>query len=170
MSGTISRRGCTASRQFCTAGHRFGTRSRPMATVAGLCLLLASGSTAAPAAGISIAHPVLRVAHAGAKTGAGYLAISNHGKVEDRLISVETQGANRSDLHGTVAVGTVMQMRLAAGGVPIPAGATVKFAPGGLHVMFIGLKMPLPPGTRLKARLIFARVGAVDVQFKAEIP
>ena len=61
-----------------------------------------------------------------------------------------------------------MQMRARAGGVPIPAGGKVAFAPGGLHVMFIGLKAAITPGQMIKARLTFERAGAVDVAFKAE--
>jgi len=118
--------------------------------------------------GLHIDHPVIRVASSQSKTGAGFMTIMNHGKKPDRLMAVETTAANRADLHGTVAVGTVMQMRSQAGGVPVPAGATVKLAPGGLHVMFIGLKAPVPPGTSITARLLFEKAGAVDVQFKAE--
>lgn len=151
-------------RQRMDAGRRF-------------CLAIAALCSAIPAAGqdirtdtLHIRAPVLRVAHPAAKTGAGYLTITNHGKTADRLISVQSQWANRSDLHGTVAVGAVMQMRAQADGVVIPAGATVTFAPGGLHVMFIGLKRPVPPGTLVPARLVFARAPALTVQFKAEKP
>ena len=120
------------------------------------------------AGSITIAHPVLRVASPVSKTGAGYLTISNSGAQPDRLIAVTTNAATRSDLHGTIANGNVMQMRAQAGGVPIPAGGRVIFAPGGLHVMFIGLKSPVPVGTKVAARLVFARAGAVDVVFTAQ--
>jgi periplasmic copper chaperone A len=117
---------------------------------------------------LAIAHPVLRVASPVSKTGAGYLAITNSGKTADRLVSVTTTAANRADLHGTVQSGGVMQMRAQTGGVPVPAGATVRFAPGGLHVMFIGLKAAMPVGTPLKARLQFEKAGAIDLEFKTE--
>ena len=115
-----------------------------------------------------ISHPVLRVASPVSKTGAGYMTISNNGKVADRLLSVATTAATRSDLHGSFAQGNVMQMRAQAGGVPIPAGGRVAFAPGGLHVMFIGLKSPLPVGTRLKAQLHFQQAGRVNVEFTTQ--
>lgn len=115
-----------------------------------------------------VAYPVLRVASPVSKTGAGYMTISNSSRQPDRLISVTTSAATRSDLHGSFAQGNVMQMRSAAGGVPIPAGGRVVFAPGGLHVMFIGLKSPLPAGTRIKAQLTFARAGRVDIEFTAQ--
>lgn len=117
---------------------------------------------------LTIDHPVLRVASPVSRTGAGHMTITNRGKTADRLLSVTTAAASRSDLHGTVQNGAVMQMRAQAGGVPVPAGATIRFAPGGLHVMFIGLKTPMQPGALLQARLTFERAGPIDVAFKTQ--
>ena len=117
---------------------------------------------------LAIVGPVLRVASPVSKTGAGYMTISNTGRQPDRLVSITTSAATRADLHGSFAVGQVMQMRAQAGGVPIPAGGRVVFAPGGLHVMFIGLKSPVPVGTRVKAQLQFQRAGRVDIEFTAQ--
>lgn len=136
-------------------------------------LLLAVGASGAAAhdyraGAIKIDHPVIRVASPAAKTGAGFLTIANTGRTADRLLSVTTAAAARSDLHGTVNSGGVMQMRAQAGGVPVPAGGTVTFQPGGLHVMFIGLKQAMPPGTMVDAVLRFEKAGNVAVKFKAE--
>jgi len=120
------------------------------------------------AGSITIDHPVLRIASPVSKTAAGHMTIINRGKTADRLLSVTTAGAGRSDLHGTMQVGQVMQMRPQAQGVPVPAGARVAFAPGGLHVMFIGLKSSMPEGAMLKARLQFEKAGPIDVMFKTE--
>lgn len=120
------------------------------------------------AGSLTIDHPVLRIASPVSKTGAGYLTITNRGKAADRLVSVVTSASSRADLHGTLQSGGVMQMRAQAGGVPVPAGATIRFAPGGLHVMFIGLKTPLREGQMLNARLVFEKAGPIDVQFKTE--
>lgn len=120
------------------------------------------------AGALLVDHPVIRVASPVSKTGAGFMTITNKGKAADRLLSVTTTASARSDLHGTVNQGGIMQMRAQAGGVPIPAGSKVVFAPGGLHVMFIGLKAAVPPGQMIKARLTFERAGSIDVAFKAE--
>ncbi|WP_439544606.1 copper chaperone PCu(A)C [Sandarakinorhabdus sp.] len=117
---------------------------------------------------LTIDHPVLRVASPVSKTGAGFLTVTNRGRQADRLVSVTTSASSRADLHGTIRNGNVMQMRAQTDGVPVPAGATVTFAPGGLHVMFIGLKAPMQPGAMLKARLTFEKAGPVDVEFKTE--
>lgn len=134
-------------------------------------------ATSAPAAAhdyrlgaLTIDHPVIRVASPVSKTGAGFMAITNRGTVPDRLVAVETAVSTRADLHGTISEGGIMKMRAQDGGVPIPPGATVSFAPGGLHVMFIGLKSAVPPGTMVTARLRFERAGSIDVRFKAQGP
>lgn len=125
-------------------------------------------ATPAAAQDIRIETPVLRVASPVSKTGAGYMVIRNTGRTADTLLSVTTDPSTRSDLHGTIQSGGVMKMRAQEGGVPIAPGARVQFAPGGLHIMFIGLKKPVPPGTKVPARLTFARAGVIDVVFTAE--
>jgi len=138
--------------------------------IAGLLLGLSAPSLAHEykAGALLVDHPIIRVASPVSKTGAGFMTITNKGKAVDRLLSVSTAASNRSDLHGTLNEGGVMKMRAQAGGVPIPAGGKVSFAPGGLHVMFIGLKASVQPGQMIKARLMFEKAGPVDVAFKAE--
>lgn len=142
----------------------------PCGPALALALILAAPLAAHDyrAGALRIDHPVIRVASPVSKTGAGYLTITNTGKTPDRLLSVTTTAAARSDLHGTVQRGNVMQMRARASGVPVPAGARISFSPGSLHVMFIGLTLPLPEGRRIKARLHFEKAGSVDVEFKAQ--
>jgi periplasmic copper chaperone A len=50
-------------------------------------------------------------------------------------------------------------------GLPIGAGASVELAPGGTHVMLVGLAAPLEAGKKLELTLVFAVAGeiAVDV-------
>lgn len=134
-------------------------------------LLVAAAPLAAHdyrAGDIAIGHPVLRVASPVSKTGAGYLTLVNRGRTPDRLVAVSTASAARADIHGTTSSNGVMQMRAQADGVTVPPGGTVTFAPGGLHVMFIGLKQSLPPGTMVDARLRFEKAGEVAVKFQAE--
>lgn len=143
---------------------------RQRSAIASLMLAVSAPALAhaTKAGALVVDHPFIRVASPVSKTGAGYMAITNKGKAADRLLSVTTVASTRSDLHGTINQGGIMKMRSAAGGVAIPAGGMVVFAPGGLHVMFIGLKAAVPPGTMIKARLNFEKAGSVDVAFKAE--
>jgi copper(I)-binding protein len=51
--------------------------------------------------------------------------------------------------------GGVMRMRMLPQGVVIPAGGRVDFRPGGLHVMLVGLRQQLVPGSRFPMTLWF---------------
>ena len=59
--------------------------------------------------------------------------------------------------------GGVMQMREIVGGLEIPAHGAVKLAPGGSHLMFLGLKHPLAKGDTVKATLTFEHAGQITV-------
>ena len=55
----------------------------------------------------------------------------------------------------------VMEMRKLEA-VPIPAGAVVTLAPGGLHLMFFDLAGPFAAGESVPVTLQFERAGAVE--------
>jgi copper(I)-binding protein len=54
-------------------------------------------------------------------------------------------------------------MRMVEGGIPIPAGKTVKLEPGGYHLMLKKLKEPLKEGDSVPVTLTFEKAGPVDV-------
>ena len=47
-------------------------------------------------------------------------------------------------------------------------GATVELKPGGLHVMFMGIKAPFREGESVKAVLTFEKAGDIEVEFKID--
>ena len=49
-------------------------------------------------------------------------------------------------------------------GLEIPPGGTVTLAPGGFHLMMMGLKGPLKQGTNVPVTLVFEKAGKIDVQ------
>jgi copper(I)-binding protein len=101
----------------------------------------------------------------GAPTAGGYLTITNTGNEADTLVAISTPAAGMSMAHAMETKDGVMTMHAVDGGVPIPAGATVTFAPNGLHLMFMGLTAALKRGETLPVTLTFAKAGAVDVAF-----
>ncbi len=52
--------------------------------------------------------------------------------------------------------------------IPIPAGATVKIEPGGIHIMLVDLKAPLEPGRPVPLELQFRNAGKVKVSLSIE--
>lgn len=95
------------------------------------------------------------------------MTITNNGDDDDRLVSVDSDFP-RTMVHKTEAVDGVMQMRHQHGGVVIPAGETVTFEPGGLHLMFMGLEKPLKDGEKNDVTLTFENAGNIDVTFNVE--
>ena len=62
----------------------------------------------------------------------------------------------KAEIHSMVHENGVMKMRALPDGIEIPAGGMVKLAPGGLHLMLMGLKQTLQAGQMLEVELIFA--------------
>ena len=60
--------------------------------------------------------------------------------------------------------GNVMRMREVEGGLTIPPGATVALAPGGFHLMMMGLKEPLKQGAQVPVTLVFQSAGSINVE------
>lgn len=117
---------------------------------------------------IRIGHPWARATPHGAKVAGGFLQINNAGSVPDRLVSVATDLAEHAEIHEMAMKDGVMTMRPLADGLAIPAGGEAALKPGGLHLMFVGLKRPLAKGDSFSATLTFERAGSVEVSFKVD--
>ncbi|HEY0291477.1 MAG TPA: copper chaperone PCu(A)C [Hansschlegelia sp.] len=140
------------------------------AAVAALGVLVAGAASAHEykAGDLLIGHPWSRATVPGAKIGGGYFTVTNHGSTPDRLLSVSAPFADKAEMHETTLDDGVAKMRSIEGGLEIKPGETLEFAPGGRHVMFVGLKQPLRQGERVKGALTFEKAGAVDVEFAVE--
>jgi hypothetical protein len=104
----------------------------------------------------------------GANVGGGYLTITNTGTAADRLVGGATNVSGKFEIHQMSMDNGVMKMRPVADGLEIKPGQTVTLAPGGFHVMLVGLKQQLKEGEHFKATLEFAKAGKVDVDFTVE--
>jgi copper(I)-binding protein len=114
---------------------------------------------------LAIDAPWARATPGGATVGAGYLRITNGGAASDVLIGGSTLAGERIEIHEMTMTDGVMRMRALAQGLEIKPGETVELKPGGLHLMFIGLKSALKEGEAFKAKLEFRNAGAVEVEF-----
>lgn len=136
------------------------------AVVAALLLPLASCS--APPS-IAVSDAWARATVAGQPSAAAYLTIANKGGESDRLVSVSST-AGEASLHSTSMDGGVMRMRAMTEGLDVPAGATVKLAPGGTHVMLAKLPAPLAKGSAFPLTLKFERSGDKSVSVRVLDP
>ena len=115
-----------------------------------------------------IDHPHSYATPPMARSGAGYMTLTNMGVADDVLLSA-TAGFAEAQIHTTTSgADGVMRMVEQEAGVPIPAGGTVEFAPGGFHVMFMGLEAPFVTGTSNAVTLTFEKAGEITVDFVVE--
>ena len=134
-----------------------------LALVAAACGSSSSASpTSAPGGFLTVKDAWARAAAAGADT-AVYFTIIN-GKVgPDVLVGVSTDAAKSASLHQTTTDNSGMTGMQMVPQVTIPGGGTVKFEPGGYHVMLVGLTNELKPGDKVNVTLTFEQAGVVAV-------
>jgi copper(I)-binding protein len=115
-----------------------------------------------------IDHPWARATVSVQKVGAGYLTIRNEGQQADRLIGARSPIVPSIEMHTHEidAQGVARMGQLEA--IELPPGATVELAPGGMHLMLIGLSAPLREGEDFPLTLVFERAGEVEVRVDIE--
>jgi copper(I)-binding protein len=128
----------------------------PLATV----LLVAALSTPALAQ-VKIEGAWARPTVPGQQAGGGFMTL--HSAAADRLLGGTTPAAERLELHTMAMEGDVMRMRQ-IDRIEMPAGQRVELKPGGLHVMFIGLKQPLAVGSKVPVTLKFEKAGELKIE------
>lgn len=119
--------------------------------------------------GIVLESPWARPTFALAKTAAVYLEIINQGD-SDTLLSVKVPEtiAAKTEIHDMVHKNGMMSMKEITGGVELVKGQRVAFAPGGKHIMLLGLEKPLKAGMRFPAVLTFKHAGKVKTEVSVE--
>ena len=101
---------------------------------------------------------------------AAYVSIMNHGEMADRLLEVTSNLAHKTELHLMEMDNGVMKMRPIEGGIDLPAGKTIHLAPGGYHVMLIGLNAPLTADSMFEITLVFQNAGEKTIKGMAMLP
>lgn len=117
---------------------------------------------------LTVVHPWSRATAPSQKTGAVFLRIENPGAHADRLIAVESNLAKTASLHTMIRDGDVMKMRPIDGGIDVPARGHAELAPGGKHIMLVGLQERLVEGSTVPLALIFERAGRMAIEAVVE--
>jgi len=105
-------------------------------------------------AGIAVSGGQLTLPAVSGNPGAVYFTVTNDGQDEVAIRSVSVADAGMAMLHETVAEGSTARMQK-RGEVAVPAGSSVTFEPGGLHVMAMGLPDNLAAGGSTEVTLTF---------------
>lgn len=119
---------------------------------------------------LEISTPWTRATPPGAANGGGFVTLTNTGTTDDRLIGAASPIAKKVELHTMEMVDGVMKMRPVEGGIPVPAGETVRLAPGGEHIMLMGLDAPIETGSLVPVTLTFDKAGSIDIEMTATPP
>ena len=141
------------------------TRAIACATMLSYFLAAPARAEEIKAGDLVITQAWSRATPGGATIAGGYLTIENKGSVADRLIGGSADVADRVQVHEMAMNNGVMTMRQLDKGLAIEPGKTVKFAPGGYHLMLFGLKSPLKQGDKVPITLEFEKAGKVKLSF-----
>jgi copper(I)-binding protein len=132
--------------------------------MAAMLILFGAGAqpqAQAPGRTVLVERPWARATPPGAQTGAAYMTLVNNGAVVERLLGATSPLADKVQFHATVEEKGVSRMRETPT-IEISPGAKATFAPGGQHIMLVGLKQPLKEGQSLPLTLEFETAGRIE--------
>lgn len=95
--------------------------------------------------------------------GAAYFTYANRGSAGVAIVTISVAGSDKAEMH-TTADGKMAALRTLA----IPAGETVKFAPGGNHAMVFGLAPNVIVGGDAELTIAFADGTKLSAPLKVE--
>jgi len=91
---------------------------------------------------------------------AAYLTITNRGETGITVTGASTELADTVEIHTTRDIGGYMRMEQLQD-LPVAAGQSVQLAPGGTHIMLMGLARMPAPGETVRLCLELATEDAV---------
>jgi len=148
LAGTLALAGCAAA-------------ADPASSSAGTAT-----QAATQAAAVTVSDPWVKAADAD-MTGA-FAVLANTGTSGAELTGASTSVAKTVELHEMAGSAGAQRMRELEGGIAVPAGGGATLAPGGLHLMFMGLIEPLEAGDTVGVTLEFADGSTSEVQFEVK--
>ena len=131
-----------------------------------LAVLITAGAVAALShaaeVNLSLSSAWVRPTLGAGRTTAAYVSITNNGTTADRLVAAEVPHASSVEIHTAGMEDGIMRMRRLEG-LDIAPGATVLLAPGGFHIMVIGLSEPIKSGEEVPLTLVFEEAGSLTI-------
>ncbi len=141
-----------------------------------LITVTALAACAAPAATPALTGDSVRIENAWARpspvangNSAIYATLINPTGQADRLVAVKSL-AGMAETHESIVEDGVVRMEPRPEGFELPPGGSVELAPGGKHIMLMGVADPLAPGDTLTATFVFEKLGEItlDVPVKEQ--
>ena len=113
-------------------------------------------------ADLTIKQGYLREVPPGQMMSAAFMQLTNNSAQSITLVGGSSPAVKSIEVHSHTMIDGVMKMRKLPG-LEIEAGETVILKPGGLHIMFIGLKRRLEKGNNFNFKLKFNNGDTQDV-------
>ena len=111
-----------------------------------------------PAAAIAVSGAWVREPVPGKAMAAGYLKVENHSGDEEVLLGLDCADAAAVEMHEMFHEADMMKMRKMEQWA-IPGHGSLALAPGGGHLMVLGLRRELKEGDTVQLTLHFKRAG-----------
>jgi len=127
-----------------------------------------AAQTPTATAAVSATDAWCRPSPNGAKAGGCYVTLT--AATDDRLTGGSTPRAASLQVHEMKTENGMMKMAELTAGLPLPAGQAVALAPGGNHLMLIGLTAPLIAGETVPLTFQFASAPAITVEAQVRQP
>ena len=119
-------------------------------------------SSSVMAAEVEVQSPYARATAPGQMNSAAFMQLTNTGEPL-KLVAASSPAAEVVELHTHTRDQGVMRMRR-IDAIELPAGDTTELAPGGLHIMLIGLPEPLKEGSMIDLELTFDDGDSLEVE------
>lgn len=116
------------------------------------------------ASGIVVSDAWVRAADENRPATAAYLTLCNAGETADALVAAGAAVARAVELHETVRAADGVTRMNAVERFELAPAKPVVFAPGGAHIMLIGLNEPLAAGSTATLTLEFENGGAITIE------
>jgi copper(I)-binding protein len=100
--------------------------------------------------------------------GVGYLVLTNKGSDTAKLIKIVSPVCDRIMIHRSSIDENGIARMWAVGKLEIAPGESVRFAPNGLHVMFMEMKAPFRVGQQVPLQLTFEGEPEITVMLEVK--
>ena len=133
------------------AGHKMYNLFKTLISILALTLISASSYAVGS---VTVMHPYARAVASGHPNSAAFMVLKNDSDQDRALVKSHSNISKVVELHTHKKEGGMMRMRQ-VDKIIIKAGSKTVLQPGGLHVMFIGLKQELKVGNSVDLELEF---------------
>jgi copper(I)-binding protein len=116
---------------------------------------------------VTVAEPWVRATVAAQKATGAFMTLTSAQPA--KLVGVSSPAAGAVEVHEMKMENDMMKMRQMQA-LELPAGQTVKLAPGGYHLMLLDLKQPLKDGDKVPLTLEIEDAKKVRSKITVEAP